>query len=257
MLAPPIVHQIWMQGWDKRPAKFNENIDQLKAMNPEFQFLTWDEESIAIECKKLGSEFEEKYRSFSTMISKVDYGRYILLYNYGGISVDLDMKPLHPIRETPELDTYDFIVSGGAFPFGKLGMVNNAVLIVTANHPLLLKFIQQITDINVKESDYLTKELYVHNTTGPLVLSQFIKEHKGIHVLDHVFFEPCLSVDPYCKVPKKAIMDHQHELSWMSAFMKFLAKIGFFILYNWYFVLVFVLFLVFYQFDSYKQVRRR
>ncbi len=252
MLAPPIVHQIWMQGWDKKPAKFDENIAQLRAMNPEFEFMTWDEKSIAEECKKLGPEFEAKYNSFPYMISKVDYGRYVLLYNYGGISLDLDMKSLHPIRETPELDTYDFIVSGGAFPFGKIGFVNNAVLIVTPKHPLLLEFIQHITRIDINEENYVTRELYVHNSTGPLVLSKFIDNHKGIYILDHVFFEPCLSLDPYCKVPPKAIMDHQHELSWMSVFMKYLAKIGFFILYNWYFVLVFVVFLILYKMNGFR-----
>ncbi len=246
MLAPPIIHQIWMQGWEKRPQKFNANIERLRDMNPEFQIMTWDEEEIAKECESLSPAFLEKYRSFPHMISRVDYGRYILLYKYGGISLDLDMKPLHPLRETPGLDAHDFIVSGSAFPYDKLGMVNNAVLIVTPKHPLLLEFIQKITDKHVNESDYLNNFLYVQNTTGPVILTQFIKEHKqAIHVLDHVFFEPCMSVDPYCKVPENAIMDHQHELSWMSTFLKHLSTVFFFLLHHWFLFLVGSIVLIF------------
>lgn len=234
MLAPPIVHQIWMQGWEKRPHKFEDNIQRLRTMNPEFEFKTWDEEQIAAECEDLGPEFLEKYRSFSHMISRVDYGRYVLLYKYGGISLDLDMKPLHPLRDTPGLAKYDFIVSGSAYPYNKLGLVNNAVLIVKRRHPLLQEFLHKITDKNVSESDYITRDIYIHNTTGPLILNEFIQSHKqAVHVLDNQYFEPCMSVDPYCRVPETAIMDHQHELSWMSASVKQLATWVFYFLYNW------------------------
>jgi mannosyltransferase OCH1-like enzyme len=242
MLAPAIVHQIWMQGWDQRPPKFEDNIQQLRALNPEFQFRTWDEEQMVAECERLGPEFAAKYRSFQHMISRVDYGRYVLLYLYGGISLDLDMKPLHPLRQTPGLDEHDFIVSGAAYPMGTLGLLNNAVLIVTPRHPLLLEFIQRITERERREEDCLNRDMYIQVTTGPMVFSEFVREHpQSIHVLPHAFYEPCMSLDPYCKVPETAIMDHQHELSWMTAFGKWLTHIAFVLLYNWRTVLFVIL----------------
>jgi mannosyltransferase OCH1-like enzyme len=241
MLAPPIIHQIWMQGWDNHPPKFDDNITALHAMNPEFLFMTWDEKSIEIECEKLGPTYAAKYRSFPHMISRVDYGRYVLLYLHGGISVDLDMKPLKPIRSIPELAKHDFIISSSAYPFGDMGLINNAVLIVTPKHPLLLDFLNRITELEMREENYLNRDMYIHNTTGPLILSNFVEEHpQEIFVLDHEFFEPCLSVDPYCKVPEKAIMDHQHELSWMSPFLKSIVVSLFYILHNWQLILFFV-----------------
>lgn len=241
MLAPAIVHQIWMQGWDQRPPKFENNIQQLHALNPEFQFRTWDDDQLAAECEKLGPEFAAKYRSFHHMISRVDYGRYVLLYLYGGISLDLDMKPLHSLRQTPGIDAYDFIVSAAAYPMGDLGLLNNAVIIVTPRHPLLLEFIQRITERERREEDCLNRDMYIHVTTGPMVFSEFVHEHpQSIYILPNAFYEPCLSVDPYCKVPETAIMDHQHELSWMSTFTKYLIQIGFFLLYNWLPVLILI-----------------
>jgi mannosyltransferase OCH1-like enzyme len=212
-------------------------------MNPEFAFMTWDENSIAREAMRISPTCWERFRSFPNLISKVDFGRYILLYNYGGISVDLDMKPLRPVRETPGLDEHDFIVSGGAFPFGNVGLVNNAVFIITPKHPLMLTLIERIINQKSDPSNYPTRELYVMNTTGPLAVSQFIREHPTeIYVMDNQYFEPCISTDPLCSVdPAKSIMDHQHEQSWASDLYRSVQGILFMIAHYWWTVVVAVM----------------
>jgi mannosyltransferase OCH1-like enzyme len=244
MRCPNIIHQIWLQGWEERPAKFDANIRALRSMNPDFIFMTWDENSIAREAMRISPACWELYRSFPHMISKVDFGRYILLYNYGGISIDLDMKPLKPIHDTPGLDDHDFIVSGGAFPFGDVGLVNNAVFMVTARHPLMLDLIEQIINQRADPANYPIQELYVMNTTGPLAVSQFIREHSDkIHVLDKQYFEPCISTDPLCSVDStKSIMDHQHEQSWASNLYKSIQSILFVIAHYWWAVIVAMVF---------------
>jgi mannosyltransferase OCH1-like enzyme len=244
MRCPNIVHQIWLQGWEERPPKFNENIQMLRAMNPDFVFMTWDENAIAREAMRISPACWERFRSFPHFISKVDFGRYILLYNYGGISIDLDMKPLKPIRETPGLDDHDFIVSGAAFPFGDVGLVNNAVFFVRAKHPLMLELIQQITAQKGTPANYPTRELYIMNTTGPIIVSQFIRDHPNdIHVLDSRYYEPCISTDPLCTVdPTTSIMDHQHEQSWASELYKSIQGILFVIARYWWVVIILLMF---------------
>jgi mannosyltransferase OCH1-like enzyme len=245
MRSPNIVHQIWLQGWDERPTKFNDNIRRLRNMNEEFVFMTWDETTISREAMRISPGCWDLFRSLPYLISKVDFGRYILLYNYGGISIDLDMKPLKPIRETPGLDDHDFIVSGGAFPFGDVGLVNNAVFIVTPKHPLLLALIESIIAQKADPTHYPTQELYVMNTTGPLAVSQFIHKHPTeIHVLNNQYFEPCISTDPLCSVdPTKSIMDHRHEQSWTSDLYRSIQSILFVFAHYWW-IVVFVIMIV-------------
>ena len=72
-----------MQGWDKLPVKFNDNVSRLHSMNPEYKHMQWDEKSLRSECVKISKECAAKYDSFEHMISRVDFGRYVVLYTYG------------------------------------------------------------------------------------------------------------------------------------------------------------------------------
>lgn len=238
MKAPAIIHQIWFQGWENRPAKHEENVQQLREMNPEFVFYTWDDAMLRAECRRLGPEYLARYDSFPLMINKIDFGRYVVLYNYGGMSMDLDMKPLRPISETPALDKHDFIISYSAFPFTAVGMVNNALFIVTPQHPIMKEILDDIVGFDKTENDYLTKEMYIHNSTGPYKINKILDKYKSnVHFMDNQYFEPCISVDPYCTVTAASIADHKHEMSWMNPVVRKLFGILFYILHNWYVVL--------------------
>jgi mannosyltransferase OCH1-like enzyme len=220
MLAPKITHQIWMQGWDVLPEKFYENVRGLHALNPEFQHMQWTDATLRAECAALGPTYLAKYDSFIHMISKVDFGRYVVLYRYGGISIDTDMEPLRPLHETPGVNEYDFILSASSIMGSSLlNTVNNALFIVVPEHPIM-KFILD-TIVGEPESwitRSLHKELFVQMTTGPCFLNYILYKYRDtIHVLDNMYFEPSVPTD-------KSIMNHNHELSWMSPFSAFVVK---------------------------------
>jgi mannosyltransferase OCH1-like enzyme len=229
-----------MQGWDQLPEKFHANMRELAEKNPDYQIMRWDEHSLRAECKKLGPAFVQRYDSFKYMMSKVDFGRYVALYNWGGISIDTDMKPIGHIDDTPGLAEYDFIISGAAYPADTLNLVNNAVIIVTPHHPVMRVILGEIVASPYSETDFPVKELYIHNTTGPIFINRIISHHRTkVHILPYKYYEPCLSIDPYCSVDTNtAIMDHQHELSWMDGWVKTLIQIPFILLHYWYLVLL-------------------
>lgn len=233
MRAPKIIHQIWLQGWEQLPEKFHKNVNDLHRLNPDFTFKHWDEKSLQDECAKLGSKYLEKFNSFNVLMLKVEFGRYVVLYNYGGISVDLDMASLKPIQSVPDLDSSDFIVSGAAFPANIISKINNALIITTPKNIILKDLIHTIVKSNTKESDYLTKELYINYTTGPFMFNTVITKYPEAIILDNKYFEPCLSVDLTCSVDTASAMDHQHELSWINPIFKVLFTILIFIMRYW------------------------
>ena len=242
MSIPRITHQIWMQGWDELPAKFHGNVRALRELNPNYTHMTWDEKSLRLECRKYGGNCLAKFDSFKRMISKVDLGRYIILYHYGGFSIDTDMKPLQPLDKTPVFDGKgDMYISASAYPFQH--MVNNGILICRPYHPFLKDIIDTILADTTREEDYALQEMYVHNTTGPLFVGKRLDKYKNqVEILDNQYFEPCLSTDPYCKAGKESIMDHQHEMSWFSkagkAVLDFASLILFTVLYYFSYILV-------------------
>jgi len=227
-----------MQGWSELPTKFAENVQLLHTLNPEYEHMQWDDAGLRHQCAALGPDVVAKYDSFQHLIQRVDLGRYVVAYNFGGVTVDVDMKSFKPISATPGLSTSDFIVSKSAFPADLAGFINNALIMVKPQHPLLLKIIREICAFGAKEEDYMTKEMYIGATTGPLAtFYRIIMAHPSeVKIIDSRYFEPCFSVDPICKPDGEAIMDHRHELSWFSGAFKVFVSILIVVLYLMFFL---------------------
>lgn len=235
---PRITHQIWFQGWDKLPDKFHDNVQKLHILNRDWNHMKWDEQSLRLECQKLGEPYLKKFDSFDQMILKIDYGRYVVLYNYGGISVDTDMFPLKPLHHIPELHTSEFIIGDAAFPLGKVGIKNNAVLCVRRHHPIMKDVIDTIVRSTKIKRDYLSKELQTNAETGPPFLSSLLEKYKGkITVISHIYFEPCLATNMYCTIHPDAILDHRHAQSWKSSPVQLIEVLFFYVFYNWIWIL--------------------
>jgi len=240
MTIPKITHQTWMQGWNNLPEKFQENVEGLHELNPEYKHMRWDEESLRQECLKYSRACMNKYNSFEYMHSKVDFGRYVVLYNYGGISVDTDMVSLRPIRDTPGLEDSEFFISELSYPGNLVGLKNNAVILCVAKHPIMKECIDLIIKDVRLPSDFKLKEEYVNETTGPIFIGRLVAKYKdAVKTMDYTYYEPCSPKDPYCEIPDKAIMDHQHELSWTSNTYQFLIWLMYFIL-HYFWIMLFV-----------------
>lgn len=238
---PRIIHQIWIQGWDKVPAKFDANRAELRRMNPEWRIIEWDETSLRAECAALGPEFLHTFEQLPLLISKVDFGRYVVLYRHGGVSLDLDMVPLKPLTATPDLDNHAIMISKSNFPL----IANNAVFFACPQNPFLMKLLLDIANARYTLEDFPSKELYVHTVTGPILVSRMLLSSNDVHTLDAVYFEPCLPVDSTCVVPSQSVMVHRHELSWMSEWMILVSRIFIWTLRYWYIFIIVVLAVVY------------
>jgi mannosyltransferase OCH1-like enzyme len=230
-MIPKITHQIWMQGFENIPDKFKKNVNDLHALNPEYEHKQWDENMLREECKKYSKECLERYDSFEQMILKVDLGRYVVLYHYGGISVDTDMAQLKPIQNLSDIESNKFMISKCAFPYNMVGILNNAVIITPANNEILEKIIETISNDKRKASDFSTKEIHTQYVTGPACINNILQKISMPYtIIDNKYFEPCSSDDIFCTVHKDAIMDHKHDGSWVSSYINILLKILIFII---------------------------
>ncbi len=227
-----------MQGWDNLPEKFHENVRLLEKFNPDFEHRRWDEDRLRLECAKMGKPYLDKFNSFDELIMRVDYGRYIVLYQYGGVSVDTDMKSLKSLSHTPGIETDTFIISPtGAsilLPIHSLtSLYNNAIFLVRPRHPIMKEIIDECTNSRKTRKNYPLKELYVDGETGPSFISRVLEKHKKhIKVIDAKYFEPCLSMDPFCKVPESSILDHKHQNSWIDPNLQSFFTFLFFLYHN-------------------------
>jgi mannosyltransferase OCH1-like enzyme len=217
MVVPKVTHQVWFQGWDKLPEKYREDAEKLSDFNQNWEHKKWDEHSLRAECEKFSPEALLKFEEFTNMIHKVDFGRYIVLYNHGGVSVDCDSECLRPLEKVPGIDRYDLILGKNSLTklenkvasYGlsrDLVIVNNASLCCSKENPLMKQFIEFLIKNESWNEDLL---LDTQLKTGPLALSVFFNRHiDDVLILDSDVFEP------FGNVTKRTVLNHKYDQSW-------------------------------------------
>lgn len=218
-MIPEITHQIWFQGWSELPSNYFSDVEKLYNMNKEWDHMKWDEQSLRAECEKFSADALAKFDGFDKMIQKVDFGRYVVLYNYGGISVDCDAECVRPLDNIPGLDRYDFIIGKNPLTnlenklssFGlsqDLVMVNNATLCCSKGNSMLENLIQFIIKNESWNEDIM---MDTQLKTGPLIVSIFFNknlDNRDILILDSEVFEP------WGNITRRTILNHKYDQSW-------------------------------------------
>lgn len=117
---PNFIHQIWLNGIDKIPKKFNENRLSWIENNSSYYYKIWDLKSL----KKLLYNY---YPNLTNFFKKIKYQKqkqnffiYLLLYHFGGIYIDIHYK---------KMDNLDFYLKD-----------KNLIFILKKNIPIHLYF---------------------------------------------------------------------------------------------------------------------
>lgn len=223
MTIPKIIHQIWLQGWNSLPSKYEKNVTSILEHNKDWHHIRWDENSVLYALNQLGKQYVNKYNSYEHIHQRVDFARYAILYLYGGVSVDVDVLAYKNFKETPFIDKSTFIISYNSsnsfenyIKSGKSLVINNATILVNKRNRILKSLIDHVLTLScdINESKYKC----INETTGIKEFDSFLNNYKDqITVLDNVYLEPCQGSDRHCEInPKLTIIDHQHEGAWIS-----------------------------------------
>jgi len=222
---PKLTHQIWFQGWANLPEKYTKNIESLRNLNPTWEHMKWDESSLRSECKKFSPEALAKFDGFGHIMRKIVFGRYIVLYRYGGISVDCDAECLRPLDKIPGINTENLIISKS--PFGgwedyfclrgltkNLIMFNCATIACTKENSLMKQFIEFLIKNESWDPDPQFDEQI---QTGPFVTSIFFN-----HFLDEISILEHEIIEPAGLITRRTVINHKYELSWAHPMFQFL-----------------------------------
>jgi mannosyltransferase OCH1-like enzyme len=241
---PKATHQIWFQGWDQLPEKYIKNVESLRILNQNWEHQTWDEGSLRAECEKFSPEAAAKFDGFSRMMAKLVFGRYVVLYNYGGVSIDCDAECLRPLDKIPGINTENFIISKS--PFGgwedrlalrgmskDLIMFNCATIACTKEHPLMKRFIDFLIKNESSDPDPQFEEQI---QTGPLVTSIFFN-----NFIDDISILECEIIEPAGSITKRTVLNHKYELSWVHPALRLIKEPYFFVRRNIVGILVFII----------------
>lgn len=197
---PLILHQIWLDKNNKGkvdiPDKYKElgYSEILKTLNPTFKYELWNQEKIEnlLKNNKNLSRWKDfYYNGLTEHMERCDFSRYLIMYTFGGIYLDLDFKcfkSLLPLLNDREIG----IVFEPDRTWNNRKVVVNGFMLSRPNHHLWYALMNYIMEKYNSYPGLPLSEKVLYNT-GPYALSNFIYQ---INLQDRseYFIDSCLIV---------------------------------------------------------------
>jgi mannosyltransferase OCH1-like enzyme len=167
-MIPKNIYQTWKT--KELPSNIQNQIDIMMKLNKDYKRFLYDDNDIDKYIKENYSErIYNAYCKLNIGAAKADLWRYLILYQFGGIYLDIDSIIKTDLNKIIK-DNDEFIISREK----NKGILLQWFFIVKPQHPVLLKIINKVIDnIEKKVSNDL---MYV---TGPRVFTQCINEYYG------------------------------------------------------------------------------
>lgn len=209
MNIPKIVHYCWFGGGEIPPKEKN-CIETWKLFFPEYEFRLWNEENFDVnECSFSRQAYEHKKYAFVS-----DFARAKVLYEYGGIYLDTDVKILKAFPEST--------MKNGYMGFERRAFLGTAVLASVAENDSIKEL------LNYYEThDFVQKDGSFDNIANVSILTDIMKEKglilggerqqvDGFDIFNREIFYPKKLSDTEFKVTEETCAIHMCSNSWLS-----------------------------------------
>lgn len=151
----------------------NETINLYKESNPEYTYHLYNLDDMYNFVKKsFPGRIFKCYNSLNIDVARSDFWRYLVLYKYGGVYVDMDSYLVKPLASYINIDDTAIIS-----PEPHKNRYTMWALIFSSKHKILENLIGMICD-NIEQRKFPQN---VHKTTGPSVFSLAVnKTHRQL-----------------------------------------------------------------------------
>ena len=166
-LIPKTIHQIWIGG--PLPEKYKKIQATWKAMHPDWEYKLWTD----ADAKNLTMQTRELFEKATNIGQKADILRCEVLYQFGGLYLDMDFECLKPFDELHHCYTF---YTG----FNHLRCVElaNGLMACSPGHPLMKRMIENISVAVSKPRDKKNAwRLKVVRTSGPAFFTKQFSEY--------------------------------------------------------------------------------
>jgi mannosyltransferase OCH1-like enzyme len=217
--VPRILHRTWKtDDLNSMPQKWSKAYNHCTNIYKDFMYDTilWTDESMRDFISNRYPWFMNQYDSYPYHIQRVDAARYLILYHYGGIYQDLDIKcekSLERIRRVMASSQKEVLI-----PQTKpIGFSNDVMMATQGN----LFFLNLIDSLSTRNRWYGSPYLTVMFSTGPMFLSTVYhhlhhEEKSQIAILPHEMYSM------RTKDSTLRFFTHLHGSSWHGTDVVFL-----------------------------------
>lgn len=189
-----IVH-IWGQGADNLSRLAHASLINVKLLNPDFEFLFFDDAKIDSFIKENFPEYLMPIKLFTHPIQRYDFSRYLIIYKLGGFYFDLDVFLVHNLQD---LLNYECVFSFEELTishflrkcYGVDWEIGNYAFGATPEHPFILAIIENCVR-TLKDPSWVKpmmknipiifqKDFYPFYTSGPGLVTRTLVERKDL-----------------------------------------------------------------------------
>eukprot|EP00877_Chromochloris_zofingiensis_P006264 jgi/Chrzof1/1891/Cz10g25050.t1 len=179
-LIPKLIHQSWKH--KDLPDFFRTNSASWTQHHQQWQYKLWtDDENHQLVASHF-PWFLDIYQAFENNIERADSARYMYMYMFGGVYVDLDIEALKPVDSL--LQGHDVVLAYMGSDPTFSNSIPNAFLASVPHHPFWL---MMLFNIKLSWQPHFRPEF----TTGPAMLKRTLEQFwdpsangKAIHILD-------------------------------------------------------------------------
>lgn len=199
-IIPKIIHQIWYQGENNIPNDYPNYSLSWKKLNPHYDHIMWDENKIINLISDHFPHFLDKFNSYPNVVQKVDAAKYMILYVYGGIYVDMDCECIKNIDDllfyySLILLKCDINIAARLFFYNTTNdILQNCFAASVKNHPFWLYCVDLMINENIQKLPNELHEKYIFRTTGPGLFTKAYNDFQGdknnIKIYDAKIVEP-------------------------------------------------------------------
>jgi len=186
----------FMQTWKTKdiPDRWKSSPYSIKKMMPSWKYiLLTDDDNIKF-VTKFFPDFLETFKSFEFPIQRADAIRYMWLYIYGGIYMDLDFEVNKDIEEYLNITRFQRFPQTGIYLVQYFKnddkIITNSFMISKQKHPFWLDVIEEMKK-PISFYNKLIRFTYVYETTGPSMLTRVYQNTKNkyndIYLIDEIF----------------------------------------------------------------------
>ena len=176
----------------KVPDHWKSSPESIKKFMPDWEYVLVSNEMADTLIKENFPEYYDTYQNLEYPIMQVDFFRYVFLYLYGGVYMDLDIELKKSLEDLFYEDADLYLVKSG-----NVGSVyTNSFLASKPRNKLWLECLKEIQ----KPYKYwmIGKHLKTMGKTGPLMLTSVINKNRynyDIHNVPGHLLMPCSACD--------------------------------------------------------------
>lgn len=183
---PKIIMQTWKN--DTIPDHWKASPASIKKYMPDWKYVLMTDEMNREFCAKHFPDFLSTYDNFPHPIQRADAIRYMFLYKFGGLYIDMDIELLHDLSPLFTQDADVFLVRSGNIG----SILTNSFMASRPRCPIWLKMLSAIQTNWGYQPWMIGKHLTVMNTTGPMMLNRVVNNEKFSYVmLPSALMMPC------------------------------------------------------------------